>query len=72
MDLITIVCDRNPYIDNAIDTLAPYIKAGDVTSLRPADAMGQSLECSVRHVQRANVVAALTRDGFRIVEGGQQ
>lgn len=72
MDLITIVCDRNPQIDEAIDVLFPYIKACDVTSLRPADAMGESIECSCRHAARPNVVAALNRAGFRIVEGGQQ
>jgi len=72
MPEITWVCDANPQLDESIDAIAPYIKSGVVTSLRPAQAMGDGMECSVTQESRAAVVAALNAAGFRIIEGGQR
>jgi hypothetical protein len=72
MELLTIVCDGNPEIDNAIDVLAPYIKEHKVLSVRPAVAMGDGIECSVVDESRQAVINCLNHYGFRIVEGGQR
>jgi hypothetical protein len=71
-DLLTVVPDANPDLDQAKDVLMGAFACGDVSRFAPAPSMGEAVEFAVKVDKRALVVDTLNRAGFRIVEGGQR
>lgn len=71
-EVITIVEDKNPKMDDAADVLKEFMADGRVTGFGETTVMmGAALYAYVREASRADLVAALTAKGFKIVEGGQ-